>query len=94
MQPQTPSTVTFHVTVHFKPKGVPAAEASDTRTVEFVLHTNAHRDRVYERACEEAIEQGVISEYAMDNHWEPYNHGVELVSPPQIGTVGHPDPCR
>lgn len=74
----------YYVTVHFKPKDVRVSEAAETRTVEFALHSNLRRDRVYDIAEDQAVEQGVICEYAIQHHWEPYSMGVE--TPPQSAT--------
>lgn len=75
-----PSNAEYEVIVHFTPRGVSPSNASETRAVSFILDGGyTPRDRVYELAREEAVEQGVISHYGVYNHWDPFT--VEVVTP-------------
>lgn len=72
----------YTVTVHFKPMDTPVYTASETRSVEFIVEGEVQRDATYERAHREAVEQGVISQYSIHDHWEPYTIDIRADSPP------------
>lgn len=83
MVPQEYTPPEYTVTVSFKPVGVASSAASSTRSVTFTTDEKPSRDSAYERAREEAVEQDVISEYAVQQHWEPYNVRITVPEPPE-----------
>ncbi len=70
----------YEVTVSFTPRGISPSNASELRSVTFTLSGGyTPREKVYERAREEAVKQDVISEYGVNDHWDPYR--VDVLTP-------------
>lgn len=68
------------VTVWFKPTDVPPYDASELRSVTFETVGEPCRDDLFQRGCDEAVEQGIIGEYAVRKHWEPFKLKIQMPS--------------
>jgi hypothetical protein len=72
----------YTIEVQFKPKGVPAYEASDFKSVEFQVKCQKPRSKYYSRAIEKAVDDGVIDSYGIE-YWEPFRIHITCPSAPR-----------